>query len=91
MRGDSIGRWEGDTLVVETNNFEPKHHWIMGGIPAGPKLTIIERIRLIDDGKTMEDTFIMTDPDNWEGEWRYRSDGSATTIQISKRPTAFRT
>ena len=68
--GDSIGRWEGDTLVVETTNFEPKHHWIMSGIPVGPKLTIVERIRLIDDGKTMEDTFIMTDPDSWEGEWR---------------------
>ena len=37
--GDSIGHWEGDTLVVETTNFEPKHHWIMSGIPVGPKLT----------------------------------------------------
>jgi hypothetical protein len=68
--GDSIGRWEGDALVVETTNLEPKHHWVMGGIPVGSQLKIVERIRLIDGGKTMEDTFIMTDPDNWEGEWR---------------------
>ena len=67
--GDSIGRWEGDTLVVETTNFEPKHHWIMAGIPVGKQLKIVERIKLKDGGKTMEDTFIMTDPENWEGEW----------------------
>ena len=30
---------------------------------------IVERIKLKDGGKTMEDTFIMTDPENWEGEW----------------------
>ena len=67
--GDSIGRFEGDTLVVETTNFEPGHHWIMAGIPVGPKLKIVERIKLKDGGKIMEDSFIMTDPDNWEGEW----------------------
>jgi hypothetical protein len=67
--GDSIGRWDGDTLVVETTNFEPKHHWIMAGIPVGKQLKIVERIKLKDGGKTMEDTFIMTDPENWEGEW----------------------
>lgn len=67
--GDSIGHFEGDMLVVDTTNFETKHHWVMTGIPAGPKLHIVEHIRLKDDGKTMEDTFIMTDPDNWYGDW----------------------
>jgi hypothetical protein len=67
--GDSIGHWEGDTLVVETTNLQPKHHWIQNGVPAGEKLKIVERIRLIDKGNTLEDTFTMTDPDMWEGEW----------------------
>jgi hypothetical protein len=67
--GDSIGHWEGDTLVVETTNFEPNHHWIQTGIPVSDQLKIVERIKLKDNGKTMEDTFIMTDPVNWEGEW----------------------
>jgi hypothetical protein len=67
--GDSIGHFEGDTLVVETTNLQPKHHWIMTGIPVGPKFKIVEKIKLKAGGKIMEDTFIMTDPDNWEGEW----------------------
>ncbi|MGC1459175.1 MAG: hypothetical protein WA825_12920 [Steroidobacteraceae bacterium] len=67
--GDSIGHFEGDTLVVETTNLQPKHHWIMTGIPVGPKLKIIERIKLKDHGNILEDTFTMTDPDNWVGEW----------------------
>lgn len=67
--GDSIGHFEGDTLVVETVNLQPKHHWIMNGIPAGPKLKVVERIKLRGGGKILEDTFNMTDPDNWEGEW----------------------
>lgn len=67
--GDSIGRFEGDTLVVETVNLQPKRHWIMTGIPVGPKLKIVERMKLKGDGKILEVTFVMTDPDNWEGEW----------------------
>jgi len=67
--GDSIGHWESDTLVVETTNFESKHHWVQTGIPVSDQFKLVERIKLKDDGKTMEDTFIMTDPVNWEGEW----------------------
>ena len=28
FNGESIGRWEGDTLVVDTKYFVPDHHWI---------------------------------------------------------------
>lgn len=67
--GDSIGHFEGNMLVVDTTNFETRHHWVTMGIPVGPKLHMVEHISLKDDGKTMEDTFIMTDPDNWDGDW----------------------
>lgn len=67
--GDSIGHFEGDTLVVETTNLQPKHHWVQPGIPISSQFKIVERIKLKDDGKIMEDTFTMTDPVNWEGEW----------------------
>ncbi len=67
--GDSIGHYEGDTLVVETTNLQPKHHWVQSGVPAGANLKIVERIKLLDGGNTLQNTLTMTDPDSWEGEW----------------------
>ena len=68
--GESIGRWEGDTLVVHTKYFETDNHWIDRGIPISEEFEIVERIRLLEDGKVMEVEYIMTDPQNWKGEWR---------------------
>ena len=44
--GDSIGRWEGDTLVVDTTNFTSKTP-LRG---SGPDLHIVERFSLTPDG-----------------------------------------
>jgi hypothetical protein len=71
--GESIGRWEGDTLVVDTIGFRGDHHWMdQGGvaIPAGEQLHIVERIRLINGGKQLEIEYTMTDPEHWEGDWK---------------------
>jgi len=70
FNGESVGRWEGDTLVVETKNFiDDEHHWVDQGVPASGELKIIERIRLINGGKQLEIAMTLTDPKNWEGEW----------------------
>jgi hypothetical protein len=72
FNGESIGHWEGDTLVVDTRHFVDYHHWMdQGGasIPASDQLRIIERIRKVDD-RTLEIEFTMTDPKSWEGEWK---------------------
>jgi len=68
--GESVGRWEGDTLVVDTRYFETDNHYIDMGIPISDEFAMTERIRLLDAGKVMEIEYIMTDPQNWEGEWR---------------------
>jgi hypothetical protein len=71
FNGESIGRWEGDTLVVDTKNFtNDPHHWVDQGVPASDELRIIERIGMINDGKTLEIAMTLTDPKNWEGEWK---------------------
>jgi len=71
FNGESIGRWEGGTLVVDTNAFVNDHHWIDSGVPASDALHIIERIRPINNGATLEIEYTMTDPKGWEGEWKY--------------------
>jgi len=69
--GESLGRWEGDTLVIETEGFTDENHLIQQGIFTGDQLKITERITLINDGNTMKMDFIMTDPEHWIGEWRH--------------------
>ena len=73
FNGESIGRWEGGTLIVDTLGFRGDHHWMdQGGasIPAGEQLHIVERIRLINGRKQLEIEYTMTDPEYWEGEWK---------------------
>jgi hypothetical protein len=69
FNGESIGRWEKDTLVVDTKYFVGHHHWIDSGIPASDALHIVERMRLVNDGRTLEIAFTLTDPKSWEGSW----------------------
>ena len=68
--GESIGRFEGDELVVDTRYFETDNHWIDHGIPISDEFRIVERIRLLEDGSVMDVDYTMTDPQNWRGEWR---------------------
>jgi hypothetical protein len=73
FNGESIGRWEADSLVIDTKYFVDEHHWIHDrlGIPASDQLHIVERYRLINDGKRLQIEFTLTDPKMWEGEWKY--------------------
>jgi hypothetical protein len=71
FNGESIGHWEKDSLVVDTKYFVPDHHWIDSGIPASDALHMVERMRLINDGKTLEIEFTASDPKSWEGEWKW--------------------
>lgn len=65
--GHSTGRWEGDTLVVESVGFNE----ITPGFGVHTeKLKVIERYRRPDNGK-LEVEIIATDPEAYTGEWRY--------------------
>ena len=72
FNGESIGRWEGEVLVVDTKYFPGHHHWMdQGGasVPASEDLHIVERFRMRPDG-ALDIEYTMTDPKNWEGEWK---------------------
>ena len=62
--GDSRGRWEGDTLVVETTNF--RDDIIFRG--SGANLHLVERFTLVD-ADTLEYRFTVTDPSTWARPW----------------------
>lgn len=59
--GYSVGRWEGDTLVIETAGFNEKTFIDATGAPHSYQMTTIERIRRLDDG-TLENVVTVTDP-----------------------------
>ena len=67
--GDSRGRWEGDTLVVETTNFHPNGN-PMGGYNtlSDENLRLVERFRRIADD-TLEYTFTVDNPTMWTRPW----------------------
>src|SRR6185503_4357078 len=71
FNGESIGKWEGDTLVVDTTHFVNDHHWIDAGIPATDALHIVERMRLLKGGAVLEIEYTLTDPKSWEGEMKW--------------------
>ena len=61
--GDSIGRWEGDTLVVDTAGFNDEGVTrIPGGGRRTPKSHLVERFRLVNGGKQLSVVFTWQDP-----------------------------
>jgi len=52
--GDSIGRWEGDTLFIDTVGFNDKS-WLFGGMePHTEEAHLTERARMVANGSIME-------------------------------------
>jgi hypothetical protein len=60
--GDSVGHWEGDTLIVDTTNFNG-NTWLNGdGAPHSDALHLVERYRLVLDRKYLEVDVTAADP-----------------------------
>jgi len=61
--GESVGRYEnGDTLVVDTIGLSTKTFVDNYRTPHTDKLHVIERFKMIDGGKTLEDLITVEDP-----------------------------
>ena len=67
--GDSRGRWEGDTLVVETRNFLRETSF-RGGVTTAD-LLLTERFTRVSDGTLMYDVTV-EDQNTWDQPWSYR-------------------
>ncbi len=66
--GYSVGRWEGDTLVVETIGFNDRAWVDAYGNPRSEQLHLTERYRRLDHD-TLELQIIMDDPKAYTGTW----------------------
>jgi hypothetical protein len=85
--GDSRGRWEGDTLVVETTNYNSKG-WIatnaasgrIKGIPQSEALRVVERFTRLDRD-TIQYEITIEDPNVYTRPWKM-------SFPMSKDPNA---
>ena len=62
--GDSVGHWEGDTLVIDTTNFTDKTRFH----GATENMHVVERLSRLDD-KTLLYRFTVDDPATWDKSW----------------------
>ena len=70
--GDSRGRWEGDTLVIETTNFTEQVHGRAvgndGTVFGGDEHHVVERLTRVD-ADTIDYRVTVTNPTVWTGSW----------------------
>jgi hypothetical protein len=64
LTGDSVGRWEGDALVVDTMNFSQD----AGFRGASANMHLVERFTRVDKD-TLRYEFTVDDPATWTGKW----------------------
>ena len=81
--GHSIGRWDGDTLVIDTVGFNEKL-WIRGPAPTTRQLHLVERItrpnlRTINYEVTIEDPGSLTEP--YTGGWEINLTTNSSWIE----------
>jgi hypothetical protein len=62
--GTSVGRWDGNTFVIETAGFHPESAWRN----ASERMRVTERITRVDED-TLEYAFTVVDPDTWAEPW----------------------
>ena len=68
FNGESIGHWEGQTLVVHTTAISPKAE-LIAGVPTSGHATVTERIHLVDRDHLEIET-IVEDPVALLAPWR---------------------
>ena len=65
--GDSRAHWDGDTLVVETENFND-HERYFNWRGSSTNMKLVERFRRVD-ADTLSYEFTVTDPETWVAPW----------------------
>jgi hypothetical protein len=84
--GESVGRYDGDTLVIDSTGFNEKTFVDNYRTPHTGKLHVVERWKLVEEGRFLEVRFVVEDPDTffqpWSGAQRYRRVRQTMTEQV---------
>jgi hypothetical protein len=67
--GESVGRYEGDTLIVDTIALNDRTFIDAFRTPHSEKLHVVERFKLVDGGKAMQVNITLDDPDAFNAPW----------------------
>jgi hypothetical protein len=67
--GESVGHYEGDELVVDTIGFNDRTFVDNYRTPHTDKMHVIERFKLLDGGKILEDRLTIEDPGAFNMVW----------------------
>jgi len=81
--GDGRARFEGNTLVIETTNFDPKSVYQNGN---ADRLRLIERFTATGPG-TVEWSVTVNDPSTWAGPWTFAM--NLTRVEPSGQPFEY--
>jgi hypothetical protein len=75
--GNSVGHWDGDTLVVETTGFKDGLWLDVNGTPASKNAKLTQRIRKVKtDHWYLEIQFTLDDPTYYTRPWSWMRDYS---------------
>jgi hypothetical protein len=84
--GESVGRYEDGALVIDTVGFNDKTFVDNYRTPHTDKLHVVERWKLIDDGKLLQVEVTVDDPGTFEAPWsglqRYRRVQTTLSEQV---------
>jgi hypothetical protein len=69
--GHSAGHWQGDTLVIETANFNGQEWLDEAGLPQSADMKVTERLTLLNPG-SLEDRITIEDPKFYTAPWTTR-------------------
>jgi hypothetical protein len=72
--GESVGHFEGDTLVIDTIGLNDKTETDRFGTPHSEQIHVVERYKLSADKKALEDLFTVDDPRFFTTAWSGRAD-----------------
>ena len=84
--GESVGHYDGDTLVIDTIGLNAKTVVDNYRTPHTEKLHITERWRVVDEGKNIEVAMTIEDPDTYNQPWqavrRFRREQGTLTEEV---------